>query len=42
LGPYYLGSHYAAATVKKLEGYQEPVDEHGAAIRKTGEERESS
>jgi hypothetical protein len=51
LGPYYLGSHYAAVAMEKklegeakekVEGYQELVDEYGAAIRKTGEERESS
>jgi hypothetical protein len=51
LGPYYLGSHYAAVAMEKklegeakekVEGYQELVDEYGAAIRKTGQERESS
>jgi hypothetical protein len=51
LGPYYLGSHYAAVAMEKklegeakekVEGYQELVDEYGAAIRKTGEGRESS
>jgi hypothetical protein len=51
LGPYYLGSHYAAVAMEKklegeakekVEGYQELVDEYAAAIRMTGEGRESS
>jgi len=47
LGPYYLGSHFAAVAMKKklegearekVEGYQDLVDEYGAAIRETAEQ----
>lgn len=44
LGPYYLGSHFAAMAMEKklegeakgeVEGYQELVDEYNAAIQET-------
>jgi hypothetical protein len=44
LGPYYLGTHFAAIAIQKkldgeakekVEGYQELVDEYNAAIRET-------
>jgi hypothetical protein len=50
LGPYYLGSHFAAIAMKKklegeakekVEGYQDLVDEYGSAIQETSEQEPS-
>lgn len=51
LGPYYLGSHFAAIAMEeklegeareKAEGYQDLVDEYDAAIRETAERQDPS
>jgi len=50
LGPYYLGSHFAAIAMKKklegearekVDGYQDLVDEYGSAIQQTAEQEPS-
>ena len=47
LGPYYLGTHFAAVAMEKklegeakekVEGYQDLVDEYNAAIQETAEQ----